>query len=178
MSPKFTNRHAGMPQRMWNQSCSLHLASVCCASFLHSMILPISWCCTWLGVRSCIGRKFAVTEAVAFLAMLLRDWRVEPLMKMGESKDEWRKRAFEVKLTLTLGIEAVPVKLVRRHQQSWGSHEYFVHDKWLSTISCIILVLQPGRSWVTRCELFHSVGQSFIQCQSIIWQYFHLEWNC
>ena len=69
-------------------------------------------------MRSCIGRKFAVTEAVAFLAMLLRDWRVEPLMKMGESKDEWRKRAFEVRLTLTLGIEAVPVKLIRRHQQS------------------------------------------------------------
>jgi hypothetical protein len=50
--------------------------------------------------------------------MLLRDWRVEPLMKTGENKDEWRKRAFEVKITLALGIEAVPVKLVRRHEQS------------------------------------------------------------
>ena len=50
--------------------------------------------------------------------MLLRDWRVEPLMKTGESKDEWRKRAFEVKLALAFGIEAVAVKLVRRHQQS------------------------------------------------------------
>ena len=50
--------------------------------------------------------------------MLLRDWRVEPLMKTGESIDEWRKRVFEVKITLTLGIETVPVKFVRRQQQS------------------------------------------------------------
>ena len=71
-----------------------------------------------LGARGCIGRKFAVTEAVAFLTMLLRGWRVEPLMKTGESIHEWGKRVFEVKLTLTLGIESVPVKFVRRQQQS------------------------------------------------------------
>jgi hypothetical protein len=57
-------------------------------------------------------------EAVAFLTMLLRDWRVEPLMETGESKDEWRKRVFKIKITLTLGIETVPVKFIRRQQQS------------------------------------------------------------
>ena len=39
-------------------------------------------------------------------------------MKTGESKDEWRKRAFEIRLALMLGIKAAAVKLVRRHQQS------------------------------------------------------------
>ena len=74
--------------------------------------------CTSLGTRACIGRKFAVVEAVAFLTMLLRDWRVETLLKPGESKDEWTARVFEVKLTLTLGIGNVPVKFIKRQQQS------------------------------------------------------------
>jgi len=72
--------------------------------------------CTSLGTRACIGRKFAVIEAVAFLTMLLRDWRVEPLLKSGESKDEWTKRVFEVKLSLTLGIGSAPVKFIKRQQ--------------------------------------------------------------
>jgi len=71
-----------------------------------------------VGTRACIGRKFAVIEAVTFLTMLLRDWRVEPLLKSGESQDEWTKRVFEVKLTLTLGIGNVPVKFIKRQQQS------------------------------------------------------------
>ncbi|KAF8345234.1 cytochrome P450 [Amanita rubescens] len=71
-----------------------------------------------VGTRACIGRKFAVIEAVTFLTMLLRDWRVEPLLKSGESQDEWTKRVFEVKLTLTLGIGNVPVKFMKRQQQS------------------------------------------------------------
>jgi len=71
-----------------------------------------------VGTRACIGRKFAVIEAVAFLTMLLRDWRVEPLLKSGESKDEWMTRVFEAKLTLTLGIGSIPVKFIKRQQQS------------------------------------------------------------
>ena len=47
-------------------------------------------------------------------------------MKTGESKDEWRKRMFKIKIriTLTLGIEAVPVKLVGRSQHGMVSAEH------------------------------------------------------
>ncbi|KAG6829041.1 hypothetical protein H0H87_012774, partial [Tephrocybe sp. NHM501043] len=45
-----------------------------------------------LGPRMCIGRKFATTEAVAFFTMLLRDWKVEPLLEDGETKETWRGR--------------------------------------------------------------------------------------
>ncbi|KAL0565654.1 hypothetical protein V5O48_016370, partial [Marasmius crinis-equi] len=44
------------------------------------------------GPRACIGRKFATTEAICFLTMLLRDFKVEPLLERGESLDEWKGR--------------------------------------------------------------------------------------
>lgn len=75
-----------------------------------------------IGPRACIGRKFAATEAVAFLTMLLRDWAVEPLLgiKKGsqeqETIDEWKNRVLEAKLVLTLGISYVPVRFTRRRR--------------------------------------------------------------
>ncbi len=72
---------------------------------------------TPLGTRACIGRKFAVTEAVAFLTMLLRDWQVEPMLKTGESKEEWKTRVFQPKVSLALGMQNVPVKFTRRQQR-------------------------------------------------------------
>ncbi|GLB42782.1 putative cytochrome P450 [Lyophyllum shimeji] len=67
-----------------------------------------------IGPRACIGRKFATTEAVAFLTMLLRDWKVEPILKEGETKEQWRDRVLDAKLVLTLGVSDVPLKFTRR----------------------------------------------------------------
>ncbi|KAG5634767.1 hypothetical protein H0H81_000848 [Sphagnurus paluster] len=71
-----------------------------------------------IGPRACIGRKFATTEAVVFLTMLLRDWRVEPMCCDGESKDEWAKRVFaHPVVTMTLTVRDAPVRLVRREHR-------------------------------------------------------------
>ncbi|KAF4583601.1 hypothetical protein EYR38_002356 [Pleurotus pulmonarius] len=66
------------------------------------------------GPRMCIGRKFALTESVCWLTMLLREWRVEPIFKPGETKEEWRKRVMDARFVLTLGVADVPVRFVRR----------------------------------------------------------------
>ncbi|KAH9478750.1 Cytochrome P450 monooxygenase 124 [Psilocybe cubensis] len=67
-----------------------------------------------IGTRACLGRKFATLESVCFLALLLRDYRVEPALSNGETKDEWRDRVLDGKIILTLGVNNVPVKLIRR----------------------------------------------------------------
>ncbi|KIM25188.1 hypothetical protein M408DRAFT_331296 [Serendipita vermifera MAFF 305830] len=67
------------------------------------------------GPRACIGKKFAQTEATCFLTNLLRDWRIEPLLNPGETKEQWKTRVLgKVKIVLTLTIADVPVRLVRR----------------------------------------------------------------
>jgi len=67
-----------------------------------------------IGARACIGRKFATTEAVSFLSMLLRDWEVRPLLNPGESKEAWRERCIDASLVLTLGVKSIPLRFVRR----------------------------------------------------------------
>ncbi|KAF8068990.1 cytochrome P450 [Lyophyllum atratum] len=68
-----------------------------------------------IGPRACIGRKFATTEAVVFLAMLLRDWRIEPGLGKGETVDGWRRKVFEKPMIgLTMAVADAPVRLVRR----------------------------------------------------------------
>ena len=72
-----------------------------------------------IGPRACLGRKFASTEGVCFLASLLRDWRVEPLLAVQangrvETVDEWRGRVVQAKIELTMGIREVPLRFVRR----------------------------------------------------------------
>jgi len=67
-----------------------------------------------IGPRACVGRKFATTESVCFLTLLLRDFKVEPLLRVGETKEEWRDRVLEAKIALTLGVVDVPVRFVRR----------------------------------------------------------------
>ncbi|KAI0064327.1 cytochrome P450 [Artomyces pyxidatus] len=67
-----------------------------------------------IGPRTCIGRKFAATEAVCFLALLLRDWHVTPVMQPGETGEQWRERAMKADINMTLGVRSVPVKLNRR----------------------------------------------------------------
>ncbi|KAL0568976.1 hypothetical protein V5O48_012994 [Marasmius crinis-equi] len=70
------------------------------------------------GPRACIGRKFATTEAVCFLTMLLRDWKVEPLLASGESVGGWKGRVLNANLGLTLSAGEVPVRFVRRERSS------------------------------------------------------------
>ncbi|KAJ7269928.1 cytochrome P450, partial [Mycena rebaudengoi] len=67
-----------------------------------------------VGPRACIGRKFATTEVTCFLALLLRDWKVMPLLRDGESNEAWRARVLDAHMVLTLGVTDVPVKFVRR----------------------------------------------------------------
>ncbi|KAG1905445.1 cytochrome P450 [Suillus fuscotomentosus] len=73
-----------------------------------------------VGPRSCLGKKFATTEAVCFLVLLLRDWRVEPLLSVNvstgekETKEEWRKRVMQAKMTITLGVRDVPLTFTKR----------------------------------------------------------------
>jgi cytochrome P450 len=61
-----------------------------------------------IGPRTCIGHKFATTEAVCFLTFLLRDYRVEPILMGGETNGEWQERVLQAKLQMSLAIREVP----------------------------------------------------------------------
>ncbi|TFK72488.1 cytochrome P450 [Pluteus cervinus] len=67
-----------------------------------------------VGPRACIGRKFATLESVCFLTCLLRDWKVEPVLKSGETKEEWKERVVDAKITVTLGVKDIPIRFIRR----------------------------------------------------------------
>jgi len=67
-----------------------------------------------VGPRACIGRKFATTEAVCFLSAFLRDWKVEPALRPGETPEAWRDRVLDASIILTLGVQDVPVRFLRR----------------------------------------------------------------
>lgn len=47
------------------------------------------------GVRYCPGKKFTQVEAVATMAALFKDWRVDPITKPGESLHAARKRVLD-----------------------------------------------------------------------------------
>ncbi|KAF8984412.1 cytochrome P450 [Cyathus striatus] len=67
------------------------------------------------GPRACIGRKFAITEGVCVLALFLRDWKIEPMLRHGEPKERWKKRVFEAEFYVALGIRDVPLRLFKRN---------------------------------------------------------------
>ncbi|KAH9962932.1 cytochrome P450 [Russula dissimulans] len=66
------------------------------------------------GPRTCIGRKFAVVEAVCFLTLLVRDWIIEPVMNPGETGEQWRERMMQAEMMVTLKVNPLPVRLRRR----------------------------------------------------------------
>ena len=67
------------------------------------------------GPRTCLGKKFAITESVAFLALVLHDFEVQPLLGPGEKIEEWKRRVMDkASIGITLGISETPVRLVRR----------------------------------------------------------------
>ncbi|PFH49865.1 hypothetical protein AMATHDRAFT_4487 [Amanita thiersii Skay4041] len=67
-----------------------------------------------VGSRACIGRRFALTESVCFLAMLLRDWRIKPILEPNETKEAWAARILDARVFLTLGVVGVPIRFSRR----------------------------------------------------------------
>ncbi|KAG8808633.1 hypothetical protein FRC17_003861 [Serendipita sp. 399] len=68
-----------------------------------------------LGNRVCIGKKFALTEGVCFLANVMRDYEVEPWLQHGETLEMWKERVLnEVKCELTMTLVSSPVTFRRR----------------------------------------------------------------
>ncbi|KAJ7485344.1 cytochrome P450 [Mycena latifolia] len=67
-----------------------------------------------VGTRACIGRRFATVEATCFLALLLRDWKVLPILGEGESKEAWGARVMDARIVLTLGVGDIPLRFERR----------------------------------------------------------------
>ncbi|KAF5356947.1 hypothetical protein D9756_006377 [Leucocoprinus leucothites] len=68
-----------------------------------------------VGPRACLGRKFGMTESIAFLTLLLRGWRVEPLLSGGETKEQWKQRVLDAELVITLGVANMPIRFTRRN---------------------------------------------------------------
>jgi cytochrome P450 len=68
-----------------------------------------------VGPRVCIGRKFALVEGVCFVAHMLRDYKVEPLMWKGESLDAWKERVLSKATNgMTTSISDAPLRFRRR----------------------------------------------------------------
>ncbi|KDQ08486.1 hypothetical protein BOTBODRAFT_118585 [Botryobasidium botryosum FD-172 SS1] len=66
------------------------------------------------GPRACIGRKFSLAEATCFVAMLLRDWRVEVDRAEGESPQEWQRRVMTDTATGLRHLGPISVRFTRR----------------------------------------------------------------
>lgn len=64
-----------------------------------------------LGPRACIGRKFAQTEAVCFLALFLRDWKVDIVLVNKESRTDFERRVMSKVCNPSLGFGVGPVTL-------------------------------------------------------------------
>jgi hypothetical protein len=60
--------------------------------------------------------KFALTEAICFLTMLLKDWKIEPIFNAGETPEMWRSRILQgsIKNGLAFGVRSVPLVFSRR----------------------------------------------------------------
>ncbi|KAJ7753634.1 cytochrome P450 [Mycena maculata] len=67
-----------------------------------------------VGQRACIGRRFATVEAVCFLALFLREWKVLPVLRDGESKEAWRARVLDAQIVLTLTLRDIPLRFEKR----------------------------------------------------------------
>ncbi|KZT40284.1 cytochrome P450 [Sistotremastrum suecicum HHB10207 ss-3] len=66
------------------------------------------------GPRTCLGMKFATTEATCYLTLLLREWKVEVVLEDGQTKEEWKTKYLTPTLLTTLTLDEVPLRLVKR----------------------------------------------------------------
>ena len=69
-----------------------------------------------VGPRACIGRKFAHIEAMCFLSMLLRDWKLDIVLRSGETRQMYEDRVMGRAAIsgMAFGVGPVAVKFVRR----------------------------------------------------------------
>ena len=70
-----------------------------------------------IGPRACVGRRFAIVESVTFLALLLREWKMDIVLKDGETRKGWEQRVIDNlgQVGTTFGITAnVDLKLSKR----------------------------------------------------------------
>lgn len=69
-----------------------------------------------IGPRSCIGRKFAQVEALTFLALFLRDWKVDVALGPGETRAQYRERVMEqaTMIGLAFGVKSIPLRISKR----------------------------------------------------------------
>ena len=95
----FSDPHAYKPSRWYEQE----------AGEAHDAFTAFS-----VGPRACIGRKFAAVEAVCWLALLLRDFKVEVIAQPGETREQVRERVMQAQMIMTLSVKDVPIRLVRR----------------------------------------------------------------
>ncbi|EJT98649.1 cytochrome P450 [Dacryopinax primogenitus] len=68
------------------------------------------------GPRVCIGKKFAITEAVGVLTLILRDYRIEPVLKEGQTSREWEEEWLErgQEAGVGFGPKGYSVQFIRR----------------------------------------------------------------
>ena len=69
-----------------------------------------------IGPRTCIGRKFSQVEAVTFLALFLRDWKVDIVLQPNETRDQYWERVMENAgmIGLAFGVSSYSLKLSKR----------------------------------------------------------------
>ena len=69
-----------------------------------------------LGARACIGRKFSVTEAICFLALFLRDWKVDVKLNNGETREQYASRVMSKAgmIGLAFGVGPIPINVTKR----------------------------------------------------------------
>ncbi|KAJ7768297.1 cytochrome P450 [Mycena metata] len=69
-----------------------------------------------MGPRACIGRKFSHTEALCFLFLFLRDWKISVPLRDGETRKEYEERVMGKAGMegLVLGVGPISLKMTRR----------------------------------------------------------------
>lgn len=69
-----------------------------------------------VGPRSCIGQRFSMAEATCFLILFLRDWKIDVVLKDGETREAYEERFENTagRIGLAFGIGPLDLKLTRR----------------------------------------------------------------
>ncbi|KZT55757.1 cytochrome P450 [Calocera cornea HHB12733] len=67
------------------------------------------------GPRVCIGRKFAIVESTAVLTLFIRDYTFEPVLKEGQTVEEWHAAWVDhTEPSVGFGHKQFPLKMTRR----------------------------------------------------------------